>query len=177
MISTLMDLETAGALAGSDLHNLAEGLAEEQLASERPAAAAARARGVVPPAPVATPRPECRPVAAGGMFATLHPECNQDYLERFQQLRTQLMLHPFAPRPLVPDFRTLAVMSTRRGKGRASPRPILHPRLACASNKGVAADRRQPRRRRTALGRRCFEGRPLPRHYLSRNSGRSPSIP
>ena len=136
MISTPIDQETLGGLSGSDLHNLAQGLAQEQLASEKPAAAAARARGIIPPVAPVDPRPECRPVAVGGMFAALHPECNQDYLERFQQLRTQLMLHRSRLAPGF-DFRTVAVMSTRRGEGKSFTATNLAATLASASNQGV----------------------------------------
>jgi|WetSurMetagenome_2_1015567.scaffolds.fasta_scaffold268936_2 Mrp family chromosome partitioning ATPase len=132
-----LDQTTIDALAGSDLSNLADGIAREQLPEEKPAAAAAKARGVAVPPPVSNARPECRPVAVGGMFAALHPECNQDYLERFQQLRTQLMLHRSRVAPAV-DFHAVAVMSTRKGEGKsftatnlASILALLRPRECC----------------------------------------------
>jgi Mrp family chromosome partitioning ATPase len=73
-------------------------------------------------------------VAVGGMFATLHPECAQDYLERFQQLRTQLLLHRSR---LGSNFRSIAVMSTRRGEGKSFTATNLASVLAAGSTQGV----------------------------------------
>jgi Mrp family chromosome partitioning ATPase len=70
------------------------------------------------------------------MFATLHPECSQAYLERFQLLRTQLMLHRARVAPAV-DFRTVAVMSTRRGEGKSFTASNLAALLASASGQNV----------------------------------------
>ncbi|MEO5923966.1 MAG: hypothetical protein ABIR70_09080 [Bryobacteraceae bacterium] len=132
MISLELDQTTSVALAGSDLSNLADGLAGAEFSDPKPAVP--EIKTTRPAAPATNARPECRPVAAGGMFAALHPECAQDYLDRFQQLRTQLMLHRSR---VTQEFRTVAVMSTRRGEGKSFTATNLAATLAAGSAQGV----------------------------------------
>jgi Mrp family chromosome partitioning ATPase len=70
------------------------------------------------------------------MFAALHPECSHDYLERFQFLRTELMLHRTRVAPAL-DFRTVAVMSTRKGEGKSFTASNLAATLAACSGQAV----------------------------------------
>jgi Mrp family chromosome partitioning ATPase len=136
MTSTQLEQSTIDALAASDLSNLADSLTatgNDNLVQAAPATPVTRTR---PASSQAVVRPECRPVAVGGMFAALHPECNQDYFERFQLLRSQLMLHHARRMPAV-DVRTVAVMSTRRGEGKSFTATNLASVLAASSTQGV----------------------------------------
>jgi Mrp family chromosome partitioning ATPase len=140
----------------ADLANLADTLAGRRVQDSRPAQA--------PPTPVKTratagpgTRPECKPVAVGGLFAALHQDCSPEYVERFQQLRTQLMLHRSRVLPSI-DFRTLAVMSTRRGEGKSFTATNLAATLAATSRQGVLLIDGNPEGAELPLGTDVLKG-------------------
>jgi Mrp family chromosome partitioning ATPase len=119
---------SAGPLLDTDLSNLSASLSGRSAEEGKSAKRTASGGPLV--------RPECRPVDVGGLFAALHPECSQEYVERFQLLRTQLMLHRTRSLPSL-DFRTLAVMSTHRGEGKSFTATNLAATLATNTRQGV----------------------------------------
>jgi protein-tyrosine kinase len=85
---------------------------------------------------VAGARPECQPVATDGLFAALYPECSQEYVGRFQQLRSQMLLHRTRMASQL-DVRTVAVMSTHRGEGKSFTATNLASMLASCSGQRI----------------------------------------
>jgi Mrp family chromosome partitioning ATPase len=79
---------------------------------------------------------ECRPVASGGLFALLHPECAHPYVEQFHQLRTQMLLHRTRLEALT-DLRAITVMSTQRGEGKSFTATNLAAMMAAGSGERV----------------------------------------
>lgn len=60
---------------------------------------------------------ECQPPAGDGPFRLLEPSCQDEYVQQFRLLRTQLMLHR-GRFDQEQNFRIVCVMSTNKGEGK-----------------------------------------------------------
>jgi Mrp family chromosome partitioning ATPase len=118
----------------SDLPRLAESVADQNFRDGKANGTSSSNRPG--PQPVAPARPECCPVAEDGLFAALHKDFAKDYVERFQLLRTQLMLLRARMKSEV-DVRMIAVMSTHDGEGKSFTATNLAAVLAKFSNQRV----------------------------------------